>query len=288
MEKKVTFLTPIEVKEPPAHTQIIPRCFTCNKFQTCLLRGSYLKTALLIQNILGDLQSDYCLCKSTPDQNYPWYQGMPIENPETIFPAEITFTKRILPSGEVLTDHVIGQLDSAKYQDFNTILFVYKSGGYVIVFKALYDETKEEFTIYDGKEIVYYITYEFPQDSVLEVQVNLDTWRNEMIEREKTKVEMIDTTHFSAQLNCQFYEPVRGLSPEEGAKRIFMQFPDGIPCDEEGTYYHIETIHLEPRKIPWYNPATRAIGFVPMPYLQYIPVQCKKEKTYRRDDLNDE
>lgn len=29
---KEYFLTPIEIKEPPRHTQIHPRCYTCKKF----------------------------------------------------------------------------------------------------------------------------------------------------------------------------------------------------------------------------------------------------------------
>ena len=185
MEKRITFLTPIKVKTPPYHTQVIPKCFTCSHFPTCTtLRGDYLKTALLIQNVLGDPQEDYCLCKSSPDKVYPCYEGMPIENPETIFPEHLTFTKRVLITGEILTEPVDGKLESAKYQDINTVLFMYNSGGYKILFKALYDEDKKEFIIYDGKEIVYYMTYEFPQDNVLEVQVNLDNWREEMIEKE--------------------------------------------------------------------------------------------------------
>lgn len=290
MNKSIKFLTPIKVKTPPYHTQIVPKCFTCSHFPTCTtLRGDYLKTALLIQNVLGDPQEDYCLCKSRPDKVYPCYEGMPIENPETIFPEHLTFTKRVLITGEILTEPVDGKLESAKYQDINTVLFMYNSGGYKILFKALYDEDKKEFTIYDGKEIVYYMTYEFPQDNVLEVQVNLDNWREEMIEKEKQEAEIINTTYFSAQLNCHFYDPVRGLTPEEGAKRIFAEFPDGIPCGD-GTYYHIETLHIEPHKIPWYNPNAGRINYAPMPYPVFIPTKCehKKEKTYRRDEVNEE
>ena len=42
---KEYFLTPIEIKEPPRHTQIHPRCYTCKKFPVCNLREDYLKTA---------------------------------------------------------------------------------------------------------------------------------------------------------------------------------------------------------------------------------------------------
>jgi hypothetical protein len=45
---KEMFLTPIHIPEPPPHTQIHPRCFTCKKFPVCNLREDYLKTAFLI------------------------------------------------------------------------------------------------------------------------------------------------------------------------------------------------------------------------------------------------
>jgi hypothetical protein len=45
---KERFLTPIKVDEPPRHTQIHPRCFTCKKFPVCRIREDYLKTAELM------------------------------------------------------------------------------------------------------------------------------------------------------------------------------------------------------------------------------------------------
>lgn len=290
MEKKVTFLTPIDVKKPPCHTQVWPKCFTCAHFPVCTdLRSDYLKTLQLIQNVLGDPQEDLLLQKSNPDKYYPCYEGTDIENTDSIFPETLTFSKRTLPNKDVLTDTVIGKFESAKYQDINTVLFIYDSEGYKIMFKALYNSETQEYEIKDGVEIVYKIIYEFPSDSVLELQVNLNTWRASIEEKEKenSDIDIINTTYFSAQLNCDFFEPVRGLTPEEGIKRIFAQYPDGIPCGD-GEFYHLETLHIEPHKVPWFNPSAKKTAFIPMGYPVFIPAKCEKKKPCRRDDLNDE
>jgi hypothetical protein len=45
---KRTFLSPLDIKEPPKHTQIEPKCVTCSKMPVCRIREDYLKTANLI------------------------------------------------------------------------------------------------------------------------------------------------------------------------------------------------------------------------------------------------
>ena len=289
MDKKVTFLTPIEVKEPPKHTQIWPQCFTCAHFPICDIRGDYLKTLMLMQNILGDPQEDLLLQKSKPDSVYPCYEGNEIEDADTIFPATLTFTERVLPSGETLTETVVGNFESAKYQDFDTVLFMYDSEGYKVMFKALYNSDSQEYEISDGREIVYGIKYIFPSDAVLELQVNLGAWREEMEEKEEEgeDADIINTTHFTAQLRCEFFEPVRGLDPIEGMRRIIAQFPDGVPCGED-VYYHLETFHIEPNKVPWFNPNAGKVAFAPAPYPVFVPAKCQKKPPCRRDDLNNE
>ena len=290
MDKKVTFLTPIQVDEPPRNTKLhYPRCFTCKKFEVCNLRDSYLKTALLIENVLGNPQQDLLLQKSNAEVNCGCYKGNPIENADTIFPQTLSFSKRILPTEEVLTDVVEGKFVSAIYQTYNVVLFKYESEGYQIVFKTIYNHETKEFDISNGTEVVYGIIYEFPVDNVLELQVNLDTWRNQMIEREEAAkdIDIINTTYFSAILNCNFYEQIKGLSVEEGIRRIIGQFPDGVPCGE-GQYYHLETLHIEPNKVPWYNPNVGKVAFSPMPYPVFVPSKCKPKKLYRRDDFPDD
>lgn len=285
--KEVLFLTPIEVERPPRHTQVFPRCFTCSKFPTCNLRSDYLKTLYLIQNVLGDPQDDYCFTKSTPYRQYPCYEGIEIKNPETIFPAELTFTQRILPNGDMLDEPVIGTLISAKYQDLNTVLFLYDAEHYIVMFKALYSEKAQEFVISEGMEIVYHIRYTYPESEVLETQVNLDTWKTQMEENENKEADLINTTYFSAVLNCQFFDPVRGLTPEEGVKRIIAKYPNGVPLGED-QYYHLETLHIEPHKVPYFNPYDGKTAFAPIPYPVFVPAPCKKKKPCRYEDLKNE
>ena len=290
MDKKVTFLTPIEQElPPPPHSKIQwPRCFTCNKFEVCNLRADYLKSCLLIEEILGNPQENLELQKSNPNANCGCYKGNPIEDADTLFPATVQFSKRTLPNGDILTDVVEGNFVSAIYQDFNTVLFQYESQGYIIIFKAIYNQLTQEYDIKNGVEVVYGIIYEFPADNVLEVQVNLDTWRAEMEEKEKEHedIDIINTTYFSVLLNCDFYQPIKNLSPIEGAKRIIAKYPEGVPCGN-GQYYHLETLHIEPHKIPWYNPNAGKTAFAPMPYPIFVPRPCKPKKVYRYDDLND-
>lgn len=285
------FLTPIEVKEPPLHTQPVPQCFTCAHFPICDIRGDYLKTMQLIQNILGNPQQDLQLCKSDPEKFYPCYEGTDIENADEIFPAELTFTQRKLPSGQELDDEVVGTFESAKYQDYNTVLFMYDSEGYKILFKALYNSKTKEFDIKDGVEIVYGIRYTFPEDSILELQVNLDTWKASMEEKEEESkdIDIINTTYFTAALRCKFFNQIRGLTPAEGLKRIFAEFPDGVPCGD-GQYYHIETLHVEPGKVPWYNPNAGKIAFAPLPYPVFIPKKCESARKgcLKRDERKDD
>lgn len=287
-DNKVTFLSPIQVDCPPKHTQVFPQCFTCNKFEVCNLRLDYLKTAKLIQQVLGDPQEDYELCKTDPTKFYPCYKGTYIEDPETIFPEQLTITKRILPSGETMDETVIAELKAAKYQDLNTVLFVYESDGYVIVFYALYNYVSETYDIKNGMEIVYHIIYEFPEESVLEVQTNLVAWREEMEdkERENEDIDIINTTHFSALLQCHFFDPIRGLTPEEGVKRLVAKFPEGIPLGED-QYYHLATFHIEPNKVPPYNPNEGKIAFAPIAYPVFVPAKCQPKKCVKRDDLCD-
>lgn len=56
---KEVFLTPIEMPKPPHHTQIQIRCFSCKHFPVCLIKKDYMKTAILIEGILGNPPKNY-------------------------------------------------------------------------------------------------------------------------------------------------------------------------------------------------------------------------------------
>ena len=92
MEKK--FLTPINIEPPPCHTQIHPRCFTCNRFETCNIRDDYLKTATLIQQVLGDPQQDELLV-DYEDYAPPELYGHKFRREDLIFPQTLILSNGI-------------------------------------------------------------------------------------------------------------------------------------------------------------------------------------------------
>lgn len=98
---------------------------------------------------------------------------------------------------------------------------------------------------------------------------------------------IINTTAFHADLQCKFYEWERGLNEEEGIKRLMLKYPHGIPIDDK-EYYHLETIHIEPGKVPCYHPFNGTPTFMPMPYPVYIPPKCEHKPCYAtRDEINE-
>lgn len=272
---KEYFLTPIEIPMPPPHTQIHPRCFTCKKFPVCNLREDYLKTALLIQNILGDPQEDRELDKFDGEHLHG-FKGYDFENPEEIFPQEVTD----------INDET-GTFLAAKWRNFDVAQFIYIFEKYYVRFDAIYNKDNETFEIKNGHEVYYHIPYSLNSTDAENIILQLGIWREEMIEKEKEKEDpdIINTTYFSAILNCKFYDQEKGLSEEEGIRRIIAQFPDGIPC-KDGSYYHLATFHIEPHKVPKYNPYSGKIAFAPMPYPVFVPKPCKEHKKppRRRDD----
>lgn len=264
---KEYFLTPIEIKEPPRHTQIHPRCYTCKKFPVCNLREDYLKTALLMQRILGDPQDDRELgYYNSSWGRVPGYKGYNFENPGEYFPETIT------------TEKNTGTFKEAKYRNKDIVQFIYDIEGYFVLFNAVYDQDDGVFDFSEGREIYYGLKYTLSDDSMVELAVGLESWRLEMIahEEDSKDLEVINTTYFSAKLECDFYEWEKGLTEEEGIKRMIAFFPNGIPC-KDGTYYHLATFHIEPHKVPCYHPENGKVAFAPMPYPVFIPPRCKKD-----------
>ena len=276
---KELYLTPIEVDKPPCHTQIHPRCYTCKKFPVCLIREDYLKTALLIEQILGDPQADRELgYYDSQWGRLPDYKGYNFINPELYFPTEIT-----------TDDDKTGTYMDAKYRSKDIVQFVYNIEGYHVIFQAIWDDTDKIYDFSSGKEIYYGLIFNLSDNSMVDLAVGLEAWRAEMEEKEQqaSELDVINTTFFSAKLECQFYEWERGLTEEEGIKRIIAAFPDGVPCSD-GTYYHLATFHIEPHKVPCYHPENGKVAFAPMPYPVFIPPKSNLPRPpRRRGDISD-
>lgn len=271
-EKK--FLTPIEPElPPPAHTQLLPRCFTCKHFPVCNIREDYLKTAQLIEEVLGAPCESYELYP-TPIP-VPDFTGIVIENFEEYFPKTVVSTK-----------NKEGTFYVAKYINSKNIQFMYIFDGYFVLFGAIYNEDASEFDITIGKEICYSIECQLNDTSLDDLQLGLLSFKEDLESQEQKEMDVINTTYFSAILNCQFYEWEKGLDYYEGIKRIIAEYPCGVPLGED-KYYHLATFHKENRCIPCYHPENGHPAFAPMPYPVFIPSPCKKQKPPTRDELNE-
>lgn len=276
MTEYKSFMTPIEPKpKPPKHTEIQPKCFLCKHFPICDLRTDYLKTAQLIENVLGNPNDSYELFPLPIP--FPDFKGTVIENFKDYFPAEV--------KSEVGN---VAKFYGAKYESSKTINFIYSYCGCFFFFVATYNSETETFDITKGKEIFYNMEYVIasPLD---DLQLGLLALKEDIEEEEKEEKpekDVINTTYFSAALNCQFYEWEKGLDYESGLKRMIAEYPDGIPLDKDGRLYHLATYHIEPKKVIPYMPKSQQPAFYPMPYPVYIPPKaCPPPKT--RDELNE-
>lgn len=277
------FLTPIiPSPPPPKHTEIQPRCFICKHFNVCSIRSDYLKTAQLIQNVLGAPCDSYEI--SSLPFVIPNFEGITIENWQDYFPEIIT-----------TTNNNTGYFYMAKYQyskcgcKDNYIKFIYIVNKYYILFTAVYNEETKEFDASAGKDICYGSTCEIASDLEL-LQIGLLTlWEDIQEEANKPK-DVINTTAFSAQLDCKYYEWEKGLDYNEGIKRIVAQYPDGVPIGPCGELYHLATYHIENQCVPCYHPENGHPVFIPMPYPLYVPPKknnCNCKKAYTRDEMNE-
>lgn len=265
-----TFLTPIDPSlSPPRHTQMEVRCFTCSKFPVCNIRKDYLKTVSLIQKILGDPSEDYLL--EEKPIHIPHYHGTPIKDSSLYFPNEVAANTLIKPE-----DELTGIFSSAKFKDIDNLQFVYNFNGYYVIFSAKYDTSEALYVISQGRDIYYKIKYQINETSLDELQLGLLDWRK--FKEENTDVpDVINTTFFTAKVDCHHYEWIKNLSYSDGLKRMIIQFPEGIPIDEEGTLFHLATYHYEPNQIELPH-------ISPFPY----PYGKRCSPSFTRNQLNGE
>ncbi len=276
MLKREKFLTPITPQpEAPAHTHILPRCFTCKHFDVCNLRTDYLKTAQLIENVLGrPCESDVKQCTCP---HIPGFLGEKIENNKEYFPDTLTNEK-----------DVEGKYVDARYETANLIHFLYDFNRYLVLFTATYNEETLLFDI-TGQEVYYRIPYTIKSDVEL-LQLGLATLKEDIEEfeeeakKKEEELDIINTTHFYSTLECEYYEWEKGLSYDEAVRKLVCCHPNGIPIGENGELYHIATYHVEEGKVPLYHPENGLPVFVPTPYPVYIPPKKHRRPPMRRGD----
>lgn len=270
------FLTPINIPHPPKHSIVEPRCLLCKHVSICNLRVDYLKTAYLIQEILGNPNDDR---EVIPGNCNCGFAGYNFENQEELFPA----TLEVVPPQGIETTTALFQ--GGKYLDKDTIQTLYKVDNYLVIFRINWSEEFSRYEIFDGKEIYYGIDFKLTSNEFDDT--NLQIWREEKIEKEEAQKDedIINTTFFSAVLNCQFYERDKNLTLEEGYKRLYPELVNG---DKEcGCHMkHLLTYHIEPKEVPYLKS-----NFSPNPVLYPVfiprPPLPPKHKPCKRDDLNE-
>lgn len=273
MHKK--FLTPIVINEPPAHTNISPRCFTCKKFDTCFLRDDYLKTATLIQNIIGNPQQDELLI-DYKDYTPPALYGQDFLNPSTIFPQTL-----------ILLDSTELTYEESKWQTLDLAQVLYSSPDYKIVFPIMWDHETRTYKIIDGFDREKEVKFEISDEDKKEICFNLKTWRQEIKDQiQEGRKDIINTTYFTPRLECFYYEHIKGMSEQQGIERIIRRFPKGVPC-KDGSFYHLATFHIEQNQVPMYHPENGEVILFPAPYPVFIPKPVKENfpPPKRRGDL---
>ena len=261
---------PINVPEPPRHTQVEMRCLTCSHFPTCNLRQDYGKTAMLIQKVLGDPQQDYELREEDGG-----FYGFPFPEPSIYFPQTFEFE-----------DQTVATFLSAKYVNKDFVRVLYEINKYYYQFVFFWSQA-DRYEVTIGKELYYGLLLKMPKEVSDEIATNLLLWRSDMEEREAAaeQGDLINTTFFSAILNCQFYEFDKTATAEEKLHRMNLQCAYPYPWHK----HHLATFHFENEKVP---ELSSKFSPVPVLYPVFITKEQKEKhkhhKPVRREDFNAE
>ena len=254
---------PTCIPKPPKHTQVIIRCDTCKKRKVCGLTKDYRKTATLIQRILGDPQKDMEL---VCDFGFIGFDFKDL----SIFPKTI----EIEPKKEE-EEKLEGTLLNAKYVDENEVKLLFDVEKYLVMFILTWSPNFERFELTFGRELYFGIKYNLSEEVVSSLSDSLIQWREDFIEaKEKVKdKDIINTTLFSAQLNCKEYEYDNALKHDEHHSH-------------HHGYHHVATYHKEDCIVPEYhNPCEPPIAYPVFIPAAPPPQKCRKPR--RRDDINE-
>lgn len=254
---------------PPKHTQIKPRCFSCKHFEVCNYKIDYLKTLTLIQNSLGATKPNQARELRWGYFDIPEYKGLDIMSPKLYFPEEIQF----------ITPDLKGKFYASRFNGLPEVSLIYKVKQYYVLLAFKYSKDEGKYLLEKCEEPVYHVEFELSDESLETIQKGLINWRMVAIDAEMPppppKMDAINTTHFSAKLECDMYEWNK-TAYEDCIRRLIHKYPYGIPLDEFGRQmYHIATYHLHYGDVPfspYFNEITPDCP--PPPY--FPPHHCEK------------
>lgn len=260
------YLNSIDITPAPAHTKVAIACSQCDRQCTCAFQQDYLKLITIIQQVIGNPQEDRELIT-----NDDGFTGFDFKD-NSIFPQSI---KVITTVGE----EVDGMFMSAKWCNKDKVKLLYNIENYYVMFVFLWDTQFEKYIYEIGKELYFGIQYTITENSANEIITVLNTWREEVIQREEENKDMdiINTTPFSASLHCQFYK-------QKNNKIVGRAFTNHN-TDIEGSWNHIATYHFEKEQV---RPALPPSKPVDLTYPWFIPVPAPKPpkpKPKRRDEF---
>lgn len=211
------------------------------------------------------------------------FKGFNFDNATEYLPKEIT-----------TSENEKGTFMNGKYRGFGEVVqFLYNINDYYVLFQAIWSEEKKTYKLSSGKEIYYGIPYLLTAESIGTIIAGLESFRNKLLqEAENTEdMDVINTTHFSAILNCDAYERDKTLTEQEGMNRMFINAGIEPPCRCGDWYYLMGTYHIEPNKVPYYVPPVSSTPlFAPMPYPYNVkPKKLKKPSPCcKKEDLDRE
>jgi hypothetical protein len=276
-------LKPIPGNLPqPTHIKIKPQCFTCKHFQICNLRDDYLKTCYLIENVLGNPAQSFEIAMQPPSP-FPNYKGEILNN-------QLDDTTLVFPNTIKSISGQDGEFLEAKYEDENTIHFLYRfKKCYCVMFDATYSTDK--WVISKGIESIYKAIYEIQTDDIEIIEVGLALWRDKYLSEKqpnceccKKEPDVINTTFFSSEVRCNFYDWNK-KQYNESIEDLIRIYPKGVPLGHHGFLYHLATFHCEPDQVPYYQDCGPNPPYSPLPY----PAPPKKRKKYiTRDQIRHE
>lgn len=228
------------------------------------------------------------------DRKLLQFCGYPFKERDEIFQDKELTLK--VPTKTGTGKEVFLTFNDAKWRSPNIVQVLLNLDEYFILLNFVYSEEKKSFVFKDAHELYYGSTFKLleEQDYFTKIFTPLNVWRQEQILKEKrcNKYDIINTTHFHAKLECEYYEPFKPNyycdSHRIGSNPCESRHPNPY-CDKHDPYVHIATYHIEPEYVPPLPPpAVEYPDFFSTYNWKFDQNCCCKEEpkpTYKRKDF---